>query len=67
VLAVIGHLVPSTTLAALGSVEVTPIDVGGDVYYRVRVGPFSPISATKTTLAKVKGAGFQGAKIISGN
>ena len=56
-----------TTLAALGSVEVTPIDVGGNVYYRVRVGPFSPTSATKTALAKVKGAGFQGAKIISGN
>ena len=56
-----------TTLAALGSVEVTPIDVGGNVYYRVRVGPFSPASATQTALAKVKGAGFQGAKIISGN
>jgi cell division protein FtsN len=56
-----------TTLAALGSVEVTPIDVGGNVYYRVRVGPFSPTSATKTALAKVKGAGFEGAKIIAGN
>ena len=56
-----------TTLAALGSVEVTPIDVGGNVYYRVRVGPFSPASTTQTALAKVKGAGFQGAKIISGN
>jgi rare lipoprotein A len=56
-----------TTLAALGSVEVTPIDVGGNVYYRVRVGPFSPASATRTALAKVKDAGFQGAKIISGN
>jgi peptidoglycan lytic transglycosylase len=56
-----------TTLAALGSVEVTPIDVDGNVYYRVRVGPFSPTSATKTALAKVKSAGFQGAKIIAGN
>jgi len=56
-----------TTLAALGSVEVTPIGVGGNVYYRVRVGPFSPASTTQTALAKVKGAGFQGAKIISGN
>ena len=56
-----------TTLAALGSVEVTPIGVGGNVYYRVRVGPFSPASTTQMALAKVKGAGFQGAKIISGN
>ncbi len=56
-----------TTLAALGSVEVTPIDVGGNVYYRVRVGPFSATPETKTALAKVKSAGFQGAKIVSGN
>jgi rare lipoprotein A len=56
-----------STLAALGSVEVTPIGVGGSVYYRVRVGPFFPASTTQTALAKVKGAGFQGAKIISGN
>jgi peptidoglycan lytic transglycosylase len=55
------------TLAALGPVEVTPIDVGGDVYYRVRVGPFSATPETKTALAKVKSAGFQGAKIVGGN
>jgi rare lipoprotein A len=56
-----------TTLAALAPVEVTPIDVGGNVYFRVRVGPFSAASETKTALAKVKSAGFQGAKIVSGN
>jgi cell division protein FtsN len=55
------------TLAALAPVEVTPIDVGGNVYFRVRVGPFSAASETKTALAKVKSAGFQGAKIVSGN
>ena len=55
------------TLAALGPVEVTPIDVGGDVYYRVWVGPFSATPDTKTALAKVKSAGFQGAKIVGGN
>ncbi len=56
-----------TTLAALGSVEVTPIDVGGNAYFRVRVGPFSTTSDIKTALAKVKSAGFRGAKIVSGN
>jgi rare lipoprotein A len=55
------------TLAAIGSVEVTPFDVGGNVYYRVRVGPFSATPETKTALAKVKSAGFQGAKIVGGN
>lgn len=55
------------TLAALAPVEVTPIDVGGNVYFRVRVGPFSAASETKTALAKVRNAGFQGAKIVSGN
>ena len=56
-----------TTLAALAPVEVSPIDVGGNVYFRVRVGPFSAASETETVLAKVKQAGFQGAKVIRNN
>ncbi len=56
-----------TTLAALGAIDVTPIDVGGNVYYRVRVDLFSTAADTKVALAKVKSAGFQGAKIVSGN
>jgi cell division protein FtsN len=56
-----------TTLAALAPVEVSPIDVGGNVYFRVRVGPFSAASESDTALAKVKQAGFQGAKIVRNN
>ena len=46
---------------------MTPIEVGGNVYFRVRVGPFSAASETKSALAKVRSAGFQGAKIVTGN
>ena len=56
-----------TTLAALAPVEVTPIEVGGNAYFRVRVGPFAATAETKSALAKVRSAGFQGAKIITGN
>jgi rare lipoprotein A len=55
------------TLAALAPVEVTPIDVAGNVYFRVRVGPFSGAAESKSALAKVRSAGFQGAKIVQGN
>jgi rare lipoprotein A len=54
-------------LAGLAPVEVTPIEVGGNVYFRVRVGPFSATSGTKSALAKVRSAGYQGAKIVTGN
>ena len=56
-----------TTLGALGPVEVTPVDVGGSVYFRVRVGPFSPAAETETALARVREAGFAGAKIVVRN
>ena len=55
------------TLAALAPVEVTPIEVGGNVYFRVRVGPYAATAETKSALAKVRSAGFQGAKIVTGN
>jgi cell division protein FtsN len=46
---------------------VSQIDVGGNFYFRVRVGPFSAASESETALAKVKQAGFQGAKIVRNN
>ena len=54
-------------LGALAPVEVTPVEVGGNVYFRVRVGPFSGASGSKAALAKVRSAGYQGAKLVSGN
>lgn len=54
-------------LAAIAPVDVTPIDVGGNVYFRVRVGPFSDASAAEAALARVSEAGYQGAKILMKN
>lgn len=54
-------------LAALAPVEVATIDVGGNVYFRVRVGPFSAAAKPETALAQVRQAGFQTAKIVTKN
>jgi rare lipoprotein A len=56
-----------TALGGLASVEVTPIQVGGNVYYRVRVGPFSAASGTNSALQRVRSAGYQGAKTVAGD
>ena len=54
-------------LSAIAPVDVTPIAVGGDVYFRVRVGPFSDLSVAEAALAKVTKAGYQGAKLVAKN
>jgi len=46
---------------------VDPIEVGGEVYFRVRVGPFSAANEAETALVRVTGAGYQGAKIVAKN
>jgi peptidoglycan lytic transglycosylase len=56
-----------TALSAIAPVDVTSIAVGGDVYFRVRVGPFSDLSGAKAALAKVTKAGYQGAKMVAKN
>ncbi len=56
-----------TTLAAIAPVDVAEIDVGGEVYYRVRVGPFSDATAAATALSQVTQAGYHGAKIVMRN
>ncbi len=40
---------------------------GGNVYFRVRVGPFSDRSGAEAALAKVTEAGYQGAKMVAKN
>ncbi len=52
-------------LAAIAPVDVTPVEVGAETYFRVRVGPFSAASEAKAALAKVTGAGYRGAKLVS--
>jgi len=54
-------------LSAIAPVDVTPIAVGGDVYFRVRVGPFSDLLGAEAALAKVTKAGYQGAKLVAKN
>lgn len=54
-------------LSGIAPVEVAPIAVGGDVYFRVRVGPFSDLSGAEAALAKVTKAGYQGAKVVAKN
>jgi rare lipoprotein A len=55
------------TLASLAPVEVAEIEAGSDVFFRVRVGPFSDQGEAAAALAKVTQAGYQGARIIVKN
>jgi cell division protein FtsN len=54
-------------LGPIASVDVTPIEIGGDVYYRVRVGPFAAASEAKAALVRVTAAGYRGAKMVKKN
>jgi rare lipoprotein A len=51
-------------LVSLAPVEVAEIEAAGDVFFRVRVGPFSDQGEAAAALAKVTQAGYQGARII---
>jgi cell division protein FtsN len=52
------------TLSAIASVDVAEIDVGGHVYFRVRVGPFTDESDATAALRRVTAAGYRGAKFV---
>jgi rare lipoprotein A len=54
-------------LSAIAPVDVTPIDVGAEVYYRVRIGPFASAADAKAALGKVAQSGYRGAKVVTGN
>jgi rare lipoprotein A len=54
-------------LSAIAPVDVTPMAVGGEVYFRVRVGPFSSTAEARSAMAKVTGAGYRGAKVMTSN
>jgi rare lipoprotein A len=55
------------TLSTIAPVDVAEMDVGGDIYFRVRVGPFSTETEAESALSRVTGAGYQGAKIVARN
>ncbi len=52
------------TLGELGTVEVAEIEMKGEPFYRVRVGPFRDRKGASAALSEVAKAGYQGAKII---
>jgi cell division protein FtsN len=54
-------------LSAIAPVDITAISVGGELYYRVRVGPFAEVAAAQAALVKVTAAGYQGAKTVQKN
>jgi len=54
-------------LSAIGPVDVAKVDVGGEVYFRVRVGPFNDEIEAAAALPQVTQAGYQGAKIVMRN
>jgi rare lipoprotein A len=54
-------------LSAIAPVDVAPIEVGAEVYYRVRIGPFASASAAKAALSEVAQSGYKGAKVVTGN
>jgi rare lipoprotein A len=55
------------TLAGIGPVDISAVDVGAETYYRVRVGPFADEIAAAAALPLVTGAGYYGAKILLQN
>ena len=52
-------------LQRYGQIKITPADVNGSTFYRVRVGPFTEQSAADSALAKIRNAGLTDAKLIT--
>lgn len=52
------------TLSSLGRVVVTPVQVDGQRFYRVRLGPAADIAAADALLARAVAAGIPGAHIV---
>ncbi|MHA1517137.1 MAG: septal ring lytic transglycosylase RlpA family protein, partial [Alphaproteobacteria bacterium] len=55
------------TLAGIGPIAVSPVEVGSATYYRVCVGPFADEIAAAAALPRVTDAGYRGAKILFQN
>jgi peptidoglycan lytic transglycosylase len=52
-------------LSEIAPVDVAPVAVGADTYFRVRIGPFSTDTDAQSALARANEAGYSGAKIVS--
>ena len=55
------------TLSAFAPVDVAEVDVGGETYFRVRLGPFPDALEAAVALPKVRAAGYDSAKILTRN
>jgi rare lipoprotein A len=56
-----------TVLSGIAPVDIAPVTVAGETYYRVRVGPFADGIAAAAALPQVTEAGYLGAKIVLRN
>ncbi|MEZ5828805.1 MAG: septal ring lytic transglycosylase RlpA family protein [Hyphomicrobiales bacterium] len=56
-----------SVLSPIAPVDVAEVDVGGEIFYRVRVGPFPGQTEAAAALPRVTAAGYRGAKIIMQN
>lgn len=52
-------------LASVAPVQVDTVEVAGEPFYRVRIGPFADRAAAESALARVKSAGHNGARVVS--
>lgn len=50
-------------LAAVGAVKIDAVNVGANVFYRVRVGPFEDRGEASRRLGPTRKSGFRGAKV----
>jgi rare lipoprotein A len=52
-------------LGGIGQVEVAPVTIGGETFFRVRVGPFADRGEAGEALSLVTEAGYAGARIVA--
>ena len=57
----------TAVLGGIAPVDVAPVEIGGEIYFRVRVGPFIDENAAQSALSQVTKAGYQGARIVLKN
>jgi len=53
-----------TQLASIAPVDVAPITAGGEIFFRVRIGPFAGEGEAASALARVSQQGYTGARIV---
>ena len=53
------------TLSKIAPVDVAEVNMKGEVYFRVRVGPFATMAEARAALPKVAGAGYRGPKLLT--